>query len=65
MNQSDLDLTDVVLRRPGTAPEDVFVTIPQLDADSTIDIPLTQNLGTEQLVVEFKDSYGNHYWVTV
>ena len=65
MNQSDLALIDVVLQRPGTAPEDVLATVPQLDAYSAIDIILIQNLGTKQLEVEFKDSYGNHYQVTV
>ena len=65
VNQSDLDLIDVNLRESGTAPENVLATIPQLDTDSAIDIPLTKNLGTEQLVFEFKDRYDNHYRLTV
>jgi len=65
VNKSDLDLNDLFLRQPGAAPENVLETIPQLDADSSIDIHLNQNLGTEQLVVEFRDNYSNHYRVTV
>ena len=65
VNQSDLDLIDVVLRRSGTAPEDVLATIPQLDADSPINIPNIQNEGSEQLAAYFKDNFRNKYQITI
>lgn len=65
VNQSDLDLIDVILRRPGSDPEDVVTIVPQLVSDSAIDIHIDQNLISEQLIAEFSDNFGNRYQVPI
>ncbi|MFQ6126475.1 MAG: hypothetical protein ACE5R6_17960 [Candidatus Heimdallarchaeota archaeon] len=65
VNQSDLNLNDVILRRPRSDPKDILATVPQLDADSMIVIHLDQNLISEQLVAEYNDNFGNRYQVPI
>ena len=65
INQSDLELKDVVLRRPSSTPEEVLVTIPYLGPDSGIDITIDPKLGIEQLVAEFTDNFANQYRIVV
>ncbi|MFQ6042870.1 MAG: hypothetical protein ACE5PV_18585 [Candidatus Poribacteria bacterium] len=65
VNQSDLELSDLTLRRPDSPPKEVLVVIPHLGPDSKIDILHDQELEFEHLVAEFADNFENQYRIVV
>ncbi|MFQ6126466.1 MAG: hypothetical protein ACE5R6_17915 [Candidatus Heimdallarchaeota archaeon] len=65
VNQRDLVLNNVRLRRPEFDPEEVLATIQRLGSDSVLEVVLESDVGSGQLVAEFTDNFGINYRVLV
>ena len=65
VNQSDLELNDLVFRRPSLDPDEVIAVVTHLGPDSMITVFLDNKLGTEPLITEFTDNFDKKYRVLV